>query len=55
MWFCEEELIWVLFSASVHELTGDNTVKMIKVSVHDMALWRTKIAYFINIESVDYD
>lgn len=43
MWFCEEELIRAEFFTSLHELSGDNSIKMIKVSINYMILWRTKL------------
>ena len=47
MWYFEEKLIRVEFSTSLCELNGDNSVKMIKISISYMALWRTKLSAFL--------
>ena len=33
-WSCEEELIRVELSTSLHELSDDNSIKIIKVSIN---------------------
>lgn len=38
MWFCEEELTRVEFSTSLHEWSGDNSVKQIKIAINCMTL-----------------
>lgn len=50
MWFCEEELTRVEFSTSLHEWSGDNSIKQIKIAINCMTLWRTKLCALL-IES----
>lgn len=50
MGLCEKELIRVEFSTSLHELCGDNSIKMIKVSIN--YIMENKVVCFIAIESI---